>query len=518
MTWGLSRRRNGLIIADEELVATQDGGLATNDSNVNPEPSAEPAAQLRTLSDDDRSQDQEVEDVTDVDPSGDELCQELQQTMARRKARGRQKYSVRFKRLALKLASSAVGPGNRSGVRQATRMILPQGDAKELESLRVQMLKWKREMAKNPHMFQTQIPWDRPIPTDRVQMEADLAEWVLHLRSNSVRVTRIMILRRAVEVLQRISTTGAKLTRTSAAHIGGITDFCSATTSLVEGLRAPGKSYPRDGRIKRKKTLRESARRLRVYAHRRVEFMYQHHTHPERSLPGNFGCIGFQLSAIANCDHTPIYFEMVGSYTVDAKGTKAVAVKTGGMEKAKVTVQLTCTADGGKLPPLIIFRAEGYHWLAPHKRPLPKGRKKSATPSAAPGDKRKRDRHMSKPGTVWHELRHRLADAHGNPHPTSRSCHMITQPSSNSDRYCTQYYLSHVWRNRSSDPQPPSVLVWDSFGPHKMDAIVGYAKSRLNTDTALIRGGLTPILQPLDRVINKVQCCALGTEKLSGSI
>ena len=45
----------------------------------------------------------------------------------------------------------------------------------------------------------------------------------------------------------------------------------------------------------------------------------------------------------------------MGDYTVDERGTKTVAVRTGGKEKERVTAVLTCFADGTKLPPIIIF-------------------------------------------------------------------------------------------------------------------------------------------------------------------
>ena len=57
-------------------------------------------------------------------------------------------------------------------------------------------------------------------------------------------------------------------------------------------------------------------------------------------------------------DETSWWVEPVGDYTVDERGTKTVAVRTGGKEKERVMAVLTCFADGSKLPPIIIFRGK----------------------------------------------------------------------------------------------------------------------------------------------------------------
>src|SRR5690554_1517666 len=208
-------------------------------------------------------------------------------------------------------------------------------------------------------------------------------------------------------------------------------------------------------------------------------------------------CRNKQLQMIANTDHTPVWYDMVGSYTLDTRGAKCVPVKTGGMEKAKITVQLTCTADGGKLPPLLIFKANGYHWLPPHLRP---GSKTTGT-----AKRRSADRHRTRVGTVWHELLNRLPDSRGNHFPPPSKVRMVTQPNANSDTWCTRYFLSHVWKQRAiGGGSRRSVLIWDSFAAHKVPEITQYANDRCDTATVTIQGGLTPIVQPLDKAVNKV--------------
>ena len=47
-----------------------------------------------------------------------------------------------------------------------------------------------------------------------------------------------------------------------------------------------------------------------------------------------------------------------------------------------------------------------------------------------------------------------------------------------------------------------SLLVWDSFRAHLTDDVKAALKQR-KIDVAVIPGGLTPVLQPLDKCLNK---------------
>lgn len=61
----------------------------------------------------------------------------------------------------------------------------------------------------------------------------------------------------------------------------------------------------------------------------------------------------------------------------------------------------------------------------------------------------------------------------------------------------------NVWENRpEASRKPESLLVWDMFRSHRTDGV----KRRMNesnTDLAVIPGGLTSLVQPLDFSINK---------------
>ncbi|XP_059360635.1 uncharacterized protein LOC132098591 [Carassius carassius] len=55
-------------------------------------------------------------------------------------------------------------------------------------------------------------------------------------------------------------------------------------------------------------------------------------------------------------DETAVWFDMVGSTTVDARGARSVPLKTTGHEKSRLTVVLAAKADGTKLKPYIVFK------------------------------------------------------------------------------------------------------------------------------------------------------------------
>jgi len=63
-------------------------------------------------------------------------------------------------------------------------------------------------------------------------------------------------------------------------------------------------------------------------------------------------------SCIINLDETPIFFDMVGTMTVDYRGAKTVHMRTTGNDKNRFTCVLAILADGTKLPPMVIFKGK----------------------------------------------------------------------------------------------------------------------------------------------------------------
>ena len=67
-----------------------------------------------------------------------------------------------------------------------------------------------------------------------------------------------------------------------------------------------------------------------------------------------------QRSSIGNMDETAIWADMPGNTSIDSRGVKSVPILTTGNEKYRATVCLTAMADGCKLSPLIVLKANGF--------------------------------------------------------------------------------------------------------------------------------------------------------------
>ena len=62
--------------------------------------------------------------------------------------------------------------------------------------------------------------------------------------------------------------------------------------------------------------------------------------------------------------------------------------------------------------------------------------------------------------------------------------------------------MEWIWKNLRLTPERRALLEWDSFRSHLTDAVKDLL-SRRNVDVPVIPGGLTPVLQSLDKCINK---------------
>ena len=149
-------------------------------------------------------------------------------------------------------------------------------------------------------------------------------------------------------------------------------------------------------------------------------------------------------------DETPLCFDMPQSRTINNVGEKTVKIRTTGNEKNHVTVVLACAADGSKLKPVVIF----------NRKTLPK-----------------------------------LKNTHGVVVSAQHKGWMDTER--------MKLWIEKVWRARRGGlGRQRSLLALDVFEVHMTDDVKGALK-RENTDMAVIPGGLTSILQPLDVSLNK---------------
>ena len=143
-------------------------------------------------------------------------------------------------------------------------------------------------------------------------------------------------------------------------------------------------------------------------------------------------------------------FDMPSNQTLHQKGDKTVLIKTTGHEKTHFTVVLCCTADGAKLPPMIIFKRK-----TPPKDKFPCG-------------------------VIIHQ------------HPKGWM-----------DEEGIIKWINQVWVRRNGGLlKKRSVLVWDQFRIHLTKKVQCSLKES-NTISAVIPGGLTGVLQPLDVCLNR---------------
>ena len=147
---------------------------------------------------------------------------------------------------------------------------------------------------------------------------------------------------------------------------------------------------------------------------------------------------------------TPVWFDMPSERTVNSLGQKTVSITTIGHKKSRFIVFLSCLADRTKLKLMINFKQK-----TQPKEKFPQG-------------------------VVIHHHPKSWMDGNG-----------------------LKLWIEKVWRSRPGGLlRKRSLLVWDSFCAH-LGRPVKRALHQTNTDIAVIPGGLTSNLQPLDGCLNK---------------
>ena len=158
--------------------------------------------------------------------------------------------------------------------------------------------------------------------------------------------------------------------------------------------------------------------------------------------------IGINLQNIGNTDEVPLSFDLPSKFTVYCVGTESVKISTTGAEKCNFTVALCVTADAVKLKPFVIFK----------RKTIPK----SVYPKGV------------------------IVRANENGWMTSD---MMIE------------WMDQVWnRRKGSFFCEQSLLVCDSATAHLTNEVKEKLKK---TKLAIIPGGLTKLLQPLDISVNK---------------
>ena len=153
---------------------------------------------------------------------------------------------------------------------------------------------------------------------------------------------------------------------------------------------------------------------------------------------------------MANADETAIYLDIPPNYTLEKNGVKEVLLKTTGCERFRLTVMLAATADGRKLPPLLILK----------RKTLPKS-------EAFP-----KDVIVSAQEKGW-------------------MMELMLE------------WLKIVWGRRPRTLlNQSSMLVLDAYKWHLIDSVKNPLR-KMKTELVIIPGGMTSVLQPMDLSINK---------------
>ncbi|KAF0038013.1 hypothetical protein F2P81_010887 [Scophthalmus maximus] len=159
-------------------------------------------------------------------------------------------------------------------------------------------------------------------------------------------------------------------------------------------------------------------------------------------------------------DEVPRTFDRPLTRTVNRKGQSSVTLKTTGHEKTHFTCVLGCTASGGKLPPMVIFK----------RTTMPK--EKFPTDIVVK---------VNKKGWMTESLMH---------------------------EWHTECYGK---RTGGFFHKNKALLVMDSMRAHITDSVKEAIK-RLNSIPAVIPGGTTKFLQPLDISVNRAFKVALRVQ------
>ena len=157
-----------------------------------------------------------------------------------------------------------------------------------------------------------------------------------------------------------------------------------------------------------------------------------------------------KLKHITNMDEISLTFDILVNRTLKRTGSSAVSIRTTENEKSSLTVVLGCQVIGQKLPPMVIFK----------RRTLPKEKFPA--------------------GLI-----------------------IKANPKGWMDEEMISDWLREVYVKRPDGffHKSPSLLIYDSMRAHLIDAVKAKVK-KTYSDLAVITGGLTKELQPLDIGIN----------------
>ena len=116
--------------------------------------------------------------------------------------------------------------------------------------------------------------------------------------------------------------------------------------------------------------------------------------------------------------------------------------------------------------------------------------------------------------SITYEIKNNLPDKYGNTYPSRQKCYIIVSKTANSSGELTVVYLKKVLLpaagvNRDADAFPRRIgVLCDDFRGHSAAECKAFTRGNNERKKMLkweiMPGGLTPVAQPLDKVVNKV--------------
>ena len=319
----------------------------------------------------------------------------------------------------------------------------------------------------------------RPITKQQEDMEEALFAYIANLWKEKKRVTRTIIFKKALELYLLFK--GGRKTNPKWMH--------QAKGWFYYGFKKRyNLSYTRVAGASRK--LPSNWKELLESINRRVAKSQTPRKEGHLVIPA------VPDGRVCNSDHIPFYRDMAGAYSWTQKGAGGGDKKelrgqlaTGGGEKDRFTVQISCCKDGTKLPPFIIFKAKA-----------PDGRREFNS------------------NTVSYELKNRIPDNEGNSYPPPDKVYLTCNDTANSNFNFTKEILENIIFKELGvfDGNRATILV-DDFKGHSHSDVKDYVtsfKSGTNNDHAedrynlvdflIMAGGITPKGQPIDMIIGKI--------------
>lgn len=152
----------------------------------------------------------------------------------------------------------------------------------------------------------------------------------------------------------------------------------------------------------------------------------------------------------------PLFIDLTPDSTFDKKGANEVIIRATAKYKVRLTLVLCCLADGSKLPSMIIFKESS--------------------------------------GKLPKKLQNAYDDTK-----------IVIKANSKGwmNKEVLKEWVKEIWTPYIMKHDKSFLMVWDSFSVHKDKAIIDSLAEEKDTEVAIIPGGCTSVLQPLDVGINK---------------